>query len=257
MIVRPLRHDSGSVSAPIVVDAIVSGLGSIVDVRVPARNAVIQIAGAIGEGDVVRSDQPIPAVANLRTPPEIDPGERERVRSVLGRAMGDRELEPRRSEIRWRRPPIGTAQPGELDMKVRVRPLGFGAGHIHGLHRQARHLTARRSQPIDDALAQRRLSVEHRLEPRPRLSGRRHDGHRDPVERKNVSASSCRLDLPFDRLDDRMRDRQWLPGARSRHSLYGAVKRARDRRFQPACFSQDIHGTPFSSPVHCNVSVRL
>ena len=242
---RPtVPQDSGSVRAAVVVDAIVAGPGRVVDMRVPARNALVQVAGVIGEGDVIRPDQPIPAVANLGTPPEIDPGQREGVGGLLRRAMDDRQLETIRSRIRWRTRPdrlrsLEPARDESPDSSSAIPLQAHRRCPPPGRLPHNRPTAAdRRSGPAATSL--------HRTPPRGGRAPlrRRHHRQREPVERKDVSASSCRLHLPFERLDDRMRDRQRLAGACSRHSLRGAVERARDLRFQPACFSQDIHGTP-------------
>ena len=82
-----VADDAGAMLAAIVVQPERAGRGLIGDVRVAARHGRIGVAGSFEESDVIRANEPLPAVAHLGAAADVDTALRERVREALGAAV--------------------------------------------------------------------------------------------------------------------------------------------------------------------------
>src|SRR5262245_9661363 len=102
---RAIRHsDRSSVAdharamrAAVVVKPVRTGARVVRDVGVPARDALVDVTAVLEEGDVVRANQPVAAIADLDGATEIDPLGGQRIFLLLSGADEHGELD------RWRR----------------------------------------------------------------------------------------------------------------------------------------------------------
>ena len=226
--------------AAIIGDPILPQPFGVFDVRVPARNRVVRRAVAFRERHVVRSDEPMAAVANLCVPSEIDARERECVDRFFRRSIEDGDLQ-RRRRCGFRSPRLSRCNAIELDVKLGRRPVRLRPRDKRACDMHPRWLTPGITQACRDSVVQLRIAVENGLQTCAGFSRAGDDRHLDPVERENVRSPPCRLHSILDRIDDPMHNLERLARARLRPSLCRAVERSRDARFQLPCFTQDVH----------------
>ena len=65
-------HDLGSVFAAVIVQSEMTGERLVCDVRVLPRNGLVDVASSFGEHDVVRSNEPVAVVSDLRAPADVE-----------------------------------------------------------------------------------------------------------------------------------------------------------------------------------------
>jgi len=118
----PIPDKGGAVSAPVIGDAKGFRTLVVVDMSVATGDRVIGRPRAILEDNVVGSNQTIPAVAQFRAPPEIDPFECQRIGRLISRSARNRqfELTRRRYQRHWTAGQRGAA---EVDVKLGRQPI--------------------------------------------------------------------------------------------------------------------------------------
>src|SRR6266481_5846099 len=65
-------HDLGSVFAAVIMQSEVTGERLVCDVRMLPRNGLVDVACSFGEHDVVRANEPVAMISDLRTPADVD-----------------------------------------------------------------------------------------------------------------------------------------------------------------------------------------
>jgi hypothetical protein len=123
-------------------------------------------------------------------------------------------------------------------MERRVAPVLPRLGLVRNRDLEVVDLARRRAETRHDAIAQRWVVGEDRLEARPRITRRREDRERDGVERKDPAAAAARLDLLLHRRENGVNDLERLARDRPHESANGAIECAGQPGFEVACFSQ-------------------
>ena len=111
------------------------------------------------------------------------------------------------------------------------------ARHELDAHIQVLDRAAVGAEPLDDAVAQGRNGVEHRLQPGAGVARCGSHRHRECGERKDPPAAANRLHLARRAFDDRVDDLERLPGAGLHQLPDRPVERAANLRleFAGAC----------------------
>ncbi len=66
-------HDLGSVFAAVIVQSEVTGERLVFDVRMLPRDGLVDVVSSFGEHDVVRANEPVAVISDLRAPADVDP----------------------------------------------------------------------------------------------------------------------------------------------------------------------------------------
>ena len=130
-------------------------------------------------------------------------------------------------------------------MEFRDSPAPGRSGDVVDRDPEVHDVASCGAKPLDDAAAKRRAVGEHGFETRPRITGRRKNGHPDGVEREDAAAAAARLHFLHGCLDERVNNLEGLPRAGLNEVSDPPIDRARNFRFEVTNSSKNIHALHF------------